>query len=141
MKWFYYCCNIMRHPSKLHRSRTRSGLNYAIGSCITSLITGRYEIIVIELAELLGEWCFHLSMNPSRTDQSNTRRLGYTAVRGGIEAGDQMKCPLPGLGYTNKNSAVRVSPFFSSRKYLEGFLNRRLDPILWCWRCVRTSSS
>ena len=42
------------------------------------------------------------------------RRLGYT-VRGGIEAGGQMKCPrTAGLGYTNKNSAVaRVVPFFS----------------------------
>ena len=36
-----------------------------------------------------------------------------------------MKCPrTAGLGYTNKNSAVsRVAPFFSSCKYLEGFLN------------------
>ena len=37
------------------RSRTLSGLNYAVGPCITSLITGQYEMIVIELAELLGE--------------------------------------------------------------------------------------
>ena len=47
-------------------------------------------------------------------------------MRGGIEAGGQMKClRTAGLGYTNKNSAVaRVAPFFYSRKYLEGFLNR-----------------
>ena len=53
------------------------------------------------------------------------RRLGDTA-RGGIEAGGQMKCPrTPGLGYTNKQSAVaQVAPFFPSRKCLEGFLNR-----------------
>ena len=56
------------------------------------------------------------------------RRLGYT-VRGGIEAGGQMKCSrTAGLGYTNKNSTVvvvaRVAPFFSSCNYLEGFLNR-----------------
>ena len=53
------------------------------------------------------------------------RRLGFT-VRGGIEAGGQMKCPrTAGLGYTNKNSAVaRVAPFFSSCKHLKGFLNR-----------------
>ena len=41
------------------------------------------------------------------------QRLGYT-VRGGIEAGGQMKCPrTAGLGYTNKKSAAaRVAPFF-----------------------------
>ena len=51
--------------------------------------------------------------------------MGYT-VRGCIEAGGQMECPrTAGLGYTNKNSAVaRMAPFFSSCKYLEGFLNR-----------------
>ena len=82
-------------------------------------------MIVIELAELLSEWWFSLSTNPSRADQSNTRRSGYTA-RGSIEAGGQMKCPrTAGLGYTNKNSAVRVAPFFFSCKYLEGFLNRK----------------
>ena len=43
------------------------------------------------------------------------RRLGYT-VRGGIEAGGQMKClRTAGLGYTNKNSTIaRVDPFFFS---------------------------
>ena len=53
------------------------------------------------------------------------RTLGYT-VRGCIEAGGQMKCPrTAGLGHSNKKSAVaRVAPFFSSSKYLEGFLNR-----------------
>ena len=46
---------IIRYPNKLHRS-TRSGLlYYAIGPCATSLITGQYEMIVIELAELLSE--------------------------------------------------------------------------------------
>ena len=38
------------------------------------------------------------------------QRLGCT-VRGGIEAGGQMKCPhTAGLGYTNKNSAVARLP-------------------------------
>ena len=49
---------IIRYPSKLHRS-THSGptaVYYAIGPCTTSLITGQYEMIVIELAELLSEW-------------------------------------------------------------------------------------
>ena len=49
---------IIRYPSKLHRS-TRSGptaVCYAIGPCATSLIIGQYEMIVIELAELLSEW-------------------------------------------------------------------------------------
>ena len=57
---------IIRYPSKLHRS-TRSGptaVYYAIGPCTTSLITGQYEMIVIELAELLSEWWFPLSTIP-----------------------------------------------------------------------------
>ena len=54
-------------------------------------------MIVFELAELLGEWRFPLSANPSRADQSNTRGLGYT-VQGGIEAGGRMKCPRAGVG-------------------------------------------
>ena len=38
-------------------------------------------------------------------------------MRGGIEAGGQMKCPrTAGLEYTNKNSGVaRVAPFFSEK--------------------------
>ena len=63
---------IISYPSKLHRS-IRSGptaVYYAIGSCTTSLITGQYEMIVIELAELLSEWWFPLSTNPGRADQS-----------------------------------------------------------------------
>ena len=57
---------IMRYSSKLHRS-TRSGptaVYYAIGACTTSLITGQYEMIVVELAELLSERWFPLSTNP-----------------------------------------------------------------------------
>ena len=57
---------IMRYPSKLQRP-TRSGptaVYYTIGPCTTSLITGQFEIIVIELAELLSEWWFPLSTNP-----------------------------------------------------------------------------
>ena len=49
---------ILRYASKLHPS-TRSGptaVYYAIGPCTTSPITGQYEMIVIELAELLSEW-------------------------------------------------------------------------------------
>ena len=63
---------IIRHASKLHQS-TRSGptaVYYAIGPCTTSLITGQYEMIVIELVELLSEWWFPLSTNPGRADQS-----------------------------------------------------------------------
>ena len=79
-------------------------------------------MIVIELDELLCEWWLPLSTNPSRADQSNTRRLDYT-VRGGIEAGGRMKCPRTGLGYTNKNSAVRVAAdFFQVVNTLKDFL-------------------
>ena len=53
-------------------------------------------MVVTELPEL-SEWCFPLSTNRSRADQSNTRRLGYT-VRGGIEAGGQMTCSRTGVG-------------------------------------------
>ena len=63
---------IIRYRSKLHRA-TRSGPTaayHAIGPCKTSLITGQYEMIVIELAELLSEWWFPLSTNPGRADQS-----------------------------------------------------------------------
>ena len=63
---------IIRYPNKLHRS-TRSGptaVYYAIGPCTTSLIAGQYEMIVIELAELLSERWFPLSPNPGRADQS-----------------------------------------------------------------------
>ena len=77
----YYCCNVIRYPSKVHQSRTRSRLNYAIGPCMTSLITGPYKITVIELAELLGEWWFHLSTNPSRADLSNTPRGWFTQCK------------------------------------------------------------
>ena len=52
VNWLYYCCAVIRYPSMLHRSRTRSGLYYAIGPCTTSLVTGQYEMIVVELAEL-----------------------------------------------------------------------------------------
>ena len=55
------------------------------------------DIIVIELAGSLSEWQFPLSTNPRRADQSSTWRLGYT-VRGGIEAGGQMKCQRTGVG-------------------------------------------
>ena len=63
---------IIRSTSKLHRS-TRSGptaVHFAIGPCTNSLITGQYEMIVIELAELLSEWLSPLSTNPGRADQS-----------------------------------------------------------------------
>ena len=76
-------------------------------------------MIVIELAELLGEWWFPLTTNPGRADQSKVglHCAGWYRGRG--------QCPrTAGLGYTNKNSAVsRVAPIFSSCKYLEGFLN------------------
>ena len=129
---------LLRYPSKLHGSRTRAGLNYATGPCINYLNTCRYGMIVIELAELLGEWWFPLPTSPSRADQSNTRRLGDT-VRGGIEAGGLMKCPRTGVGLYEYNSAVWVVPYFCSCKCLEEFLNLELDPVLWCWRCMRTS--
>ena len=63
---------IIRYPSKLHRS-TRSGpiaVYYAIGPCTTSLITDQYEMIVVEVAELLSQWWCPLSTNPARADQS-----------------------------------------------------------------------
>ena len=63
---------IIRYSSKLHRL-TRSGptaVYYATGACTTSPITGQYEMIVIELAELLSEWWFPLSTNPGRANQS-----------------------------------------------------------------------
>ena len=63
---------IIRYQSKLHRS-TRSGpiaVYYAIGPCTTSLITGQYEILVRELAELVREWWFPLSTDPGRADKS-----------------------------------------------------------------------
>ena len=63
---------IIRYPSKLHRS-TRSAstaAHYGIGPYTTSLITGQYEMIVIELAELLSECLFPLSTNPGPADQS-----------------------------------------------------------------------
>ena len=63
---------IIRYPSMLHRS-TRFGPNvayYAIGPCTSSLITGQYEMIDIELAELHSEWWFPLSTKPGRADQS-----------------------------------------------------------------------
>ena len=74
--------------------------------------TGLYEMIVIEFVELLGGWWFPLSTNPSRANQSNTRRLGYT-VRGGIEARGQMKCPRTGVGiYEYKISSASFPIFF-----------------------------
>ena len=90
---------IIRYPGKLHRSRTRFGLNYkyAIGPCTTSLVTAQHEMMVIEHAELLTMWWFPLSTNPGRADQSCTQRLGYT-VRGGIEVGGQTKCQRAGFG-------------------------------------------
>ena len=59
---------------------------------------------------------------PRTATESINRRLGYT-VRGGIETRGQTKCPrTAGLGYTNK--IQQRAPFYSSCKYLEGFLNR-----------------
>ena len=74
---------IIRYPSKLHRS-TRSGptaVYYAIGPCTTSLITGQYEMIVIELAELLSEWWFPLSTipRPSRSIEGCVTRSGVAS--------------------------------------------------------------
>ena len=78
----------------------------------SSLTTGQYEIIVASL-NLLNFLVSGGSLYPQTPAESINRRLGYT-VRGGIEAGGQMKCPrAAGLGYTNKKSAVsRVAPFF-----------------------------
>ena len=83
VKGRYYCCyNTV--PKKVAPISGSIWTEYAVGPCTTSLITGHYETIVIELAELLSEWWFPLSTNLSRADQLNTRRLGYT-VRSGIE--------------------------------------------------------
>ena len=43
---------------------------YAIGPRTSSLITGQYEMIAIELTELLSEWWLPLTTNPGRADQS-----------------------------------------------------------------------
>ena len=107
---------IIRYPSKLHRS-TRSGptaVYYAIGSCTTSLIIGQYEMIVT-LLNLLNFLVSGGFLYPRTPAEPINRRLGYT-VRGGIEAGGQMRGPRTArLGYANKNSAVaRVAPFFST---------------------------
>ena len=82
---------IIRYPSKLHRS-TRSGLTACcivqfIGPCITSLITGQYDTIVIELAELRSEWWFPLFRNPGLADQSKVglRCAGWYRGRGSKE--------------------------------------------------------
>ena len=72
---------IIRYPSKLHRSN-RSGptaVYYANGQCATSLVTGQYEMIIIELAELLSERWFPLFTNPGRADQSKVA-LHYAGV-------------------------------------------------------------
>ena len=106
----------------------------------TSLITGQYKMIVIELAELLSEWWFPLSTNPSRADQSNTRRLGYT-VRDGIEGVVKWNVRVLGLSMRIKIQQRELPHFFSCCNHLEGFLNGGLDLILWCWRCIRTSAS
>ena len=45
-------------------------LYYATGPCTTSLIIGQYEMIVIEVVELLSEWWFPLSTNSGRANQS-----------------------------------------------------------------------
>ena len=63
---------IIRYPSNLHRS-TRSGptaVYNAIDPCTTFLITDQYDMMVIELAELLSELWFPLSTNPGRADQT-----------------------------------------------------------------------
>ena len=50
--------------------RLKTELLCAISPCTTSLITGQYEMIAIELAELLSEWWFPLSTNSGRANQS-----------------------------------------------------------------------
>ena len=69
-------------------------------------------MLVVDLLNVLLSGGFLYPRTPA---ESINRRLGYT-VRGGIEAGGQMKCPrTAGWGYTSQNSAVaRVAPFFSS---------------------------
>ena len=108
----------MRYPSKLHRS-TRSGptavvtVYYTIGPSTNSLITGQYEMIVIELAELLSRVVVSsiLEPRPSRSIEGWVSLCGVVTRQGG-----QSKCPrTAGLGYTDTNSAVaRVDPLFSS---------------------------
>ena len=73
---------------------------YAIGPCTTSLMTGQYEMMVIEFAKFFTSGGFLYPRTPAKPIN---RRLGYN-VRGGIEAGGQMKCPRTAwLGYTNQN--------------------------------------
>ena len=55
-------------------------------------------MIAVELAELLSEWWFLLyPRTPAEPINRLRGILGYT-VRGGIEAGGQMKCPRTGVG-------------------------------------------
>ena len=86
-------------------------------------------MIVIELAELLMNWWFPLSTNPSRADRSNIRKLGYT-VRGGIEAGGQIKSPRTGVGVCIriKLKQCDLPRFFSSCKCLEGLSKSGIGP-------------
>ena len=103
---------IIRYPSKLHRW-TRSGptaVYHAIGPCKPSLITGQYEMIVIELAELLSEWWFPLSTNLGRADQS---KVGLHCA-GWYRGRSQVKCPHRGDGvYEKKLSSSASCPIFS----------------------------
>ena len=80
-----------------------------------------------------------LSTNPRRADQSKVR-LHFA---GGIEAGGQMKCPrTAGLGDKNENPAVaRVAPFFHFLRIPSRNTEPKLDPVLWCRRCIGTSAS
>ena len=74
----------MRHPSKLH-GLTRSGLTvvFCHWSTYNFLVGGGF-------------------LYPRTPAEPISRTLGYT-VRGGIEAGGQMKCPrTAGLGYANE---------------------------------------
>ena len=105
---------IIRYPSKLHRS-TRSGptavVYYAIGPCTTSLITGQYRMIVIELAELLSEWWFPLSIHEPRPSRSIE---GWVTLCGVVSRqGVKRNARVPrGWGIRIKSQQYRQLPHF-----------------------------
>ena len=97
---------------------------YTSGPNTTSPITGKYEMIVIELAEFLSEWWFALSTNTARADQSDVR-LDGAGWYGGKGSNEMSACRgVRGYEKTFSSTSSASCPIFSSFKYLEGFSNR-----------------
>ena len=115
----YYCGNntIPKQVAPIDSIWTDCCIYYAIGACTTFVITGQDEMKVIELAKLIDEHWFPLSTNPGRADHSKVGLHCAGCCRG---RGSNEMFAYRGIGAcTKKKSAVaRVTPFFSSRKYL-----------------------